>query len=155
MVEQKDERTTAIGLATFAFEYIDSAMLVNQARGEVTLLSRASYTPAYFLVLHGIELCLKSFLLHKGVELKVLESSYRHDLKKCLSEANKQGLTDVFEFTEEDQLAFDLLIEINKNNQLRYIQTGFKTYPHWTIVEPFAVRLHKAVAKVVKGRSFG
>jgi hypothetical protein len=47
--QPKIERTTSVGLARFAYEYIDAAMLVDNAKGEVGLLSQASYTPAYFL----------------------------------------------------------------------------------------------------------
>ena len=154
MTQGKIERTTAIGLARFAYEYIEAAMIVDAEKGEVGLLSRASYTPAYFLALHGIELCLKSFLLHKEVDVESLGKKYRHDLKKCLRESNSRGLTKIFQFTADDERAFNLLIELNKENQLRYIQTGFKTYPLWSIVEPLAVRLHQAVAKEVGLRSF-
>ena len=62
MTETKAERTTAVGLARFAYEYIDAAILVDEAKGEVGLHSQASYTPAYFLALHGIELCFKEGL---------------------------------------------------------------------------------------------
>jgi len=154
MTQTKIERTTAVGLARFAYEYIDAAILVDEAKGEVGMLSRASYTPAYFLALHGIELCLKSFLLHKGVDVESLTKHYRHDLNKCLIEANARELKNIFEMNEGDLLAFKLLVELNKEQQLRYTQTGFKTYPLWSIVEPLAVRLHQAVAKEVGYRSF-
>lgn len=154
MTQTKIERTTAIGLARFAFEYIDAAMLVDEAKGEVGLLSQASYTPAYFLALHGIELCLKSFLLHKGVDVETLSKNYGHNLNKCLVESNARGLNNIFEFNDGDRSAFNLLVDLNKEQQLRYIQTGFKTYPLWSIVEPLAVRLHQAVAKEVGYHSF-
>jgi hypothetical protein len=154
MTQTKIERTTPIGLARFAFEYIDAAILVDEAKGEVGLLSQASYTPAYFLAVHGIELCLKSFLLHKGVDLESLSKHYGHNLNKCLVEANARGLKNIFEMNEGDRRAFDLLVELNREHQLRYIQTGFKTYPLWSIVEPLAVRLHQAVANEVGYHSF-
>jgi hypothetical protein len=154
MTQTKIERTTAVGLARFAYEYIDAAMLVDEAKGEVGMLSHASYTPAYFLVVHGIELCLKSFLLYKGVDVESLSKNYGHNLKKCLVESNARGLTVFFEMNENDHRAFNLLVELNKEHQLRYIQTGFKTFPLWSIVEPFAVRLHQAVAKEVGYHSF-
>lgn len=154
MTQTKAERTTAIGLARFAYEYIDAAMLVDQAKGEVGLLSQASYTPAYFLALHGIELCFKSFLLHNGVDVESLGKDYGHNLNKCLVASNARGLNKIFEMNEDDTRAFSLLIELNREHQLRYIQTGLKTYPLWSIVEPFAVRLHQAVAKAVGYHSF-
>jgi len=154
MKDTKAERTTAIGLARFAYEYIDAAILVDNAKGEVGLLSQASYTPAYFLALHGIELCFKSFLLYKGVDVESLGKDYGHNLNKCLIASNARGLNNIFEMNEDDIRAFNLLVELNKEHQLRYIQTGFKTYPLWSIVEPLAVRLHQAVAKEVGYHSF-
>lgn len=154
MTQTKIERTTPVGLARFAYEYIDAAMLVDEAKGEVGLLSQASYTPAYFLATHGIELCLKSFLLHKGVGVESLSKYYGHNLNKCLIESNERGLKDLFELNEDDSRAFELLVELNKENQLRYIQTGLKTYPLWSIVEPLMVRLHQAVAREVGYHSF-
>lgn len=153
-VQPKIERTTAIGLARFAYEYIDAAMLVDNAKGEVGLLSQASYTPAYFLALHGIELCFKAFLLHRGVDVETLVKDYGHNLNKCLVESNARGLKNIYEMNDDDRRAFELLIELNREHQLRYIQTGFKTYPLWSIVEPLAVRLHQAVAKEVGYHSF-
>lgn len=153
-IQPKIERTTAIGLARFAYEYIDAAILVDEAKGQVGLLSQASYTPAYFLALHGIELCLKAYLLHKGVDVEALGKNYGHNLNKCLVESNARGLKTIFEMNDDDRRAFELLIELNREQQLRYIQTGFKTYPLWSIVEPLAVRLHQAVAKEVGYHSF-
>jgi len=148
------QRTTAVGLARFAYEYIDAAMLVDEAKGNVSLHSQASYTPAYFLAVHGIELCLKSYLLHTGVEVEALGKKYGHNLNKCLVESNARGLTTIFEMSADDKNAFQLLVEINIDHQLRYIQTGLKIYPLWSIVEPLAVRLHQAVAKKVGYHSF-
>jgi hypothetical protein len=118
------------------------------------LLSQASYTPAYFLALHGIELCFKSFLLHNGVDIESLVNDYGHNLNKCLVASNARGLNKIFEMNEDDTRAFNLLIELNREHQLRYIQTGFKIYPLWSIVEPLAVRLHQAIAKEVGYRTF-
>ena len=119
MTETKAERTTAVGLARFAYEYIDAAMLVDEAKGEVGLLSQASYTPAYFLALHGIELCFKSFLLHKGVDVESLGKDYGHNLNKCLVASNARGLNKIFDMNEDDTRAFNLLIELNREHQLR------------------------------------
>lgn len=152
--QQKTERTTAIGLARFAYEYIDAAILVDEAKVEAGLYPQASYTPAYFLAVHGIELCLKSFLLHKGVDVETLSKNYGHNLSKCHAESNARGLERIFQMTDEDHQAFELLVDLNRDHQLRYIKTGFKTYPLWSVVEPLAVRLHQAVAKEVGFRSF-
>ena len=65
-----DEQTTATGLARYAFEYIEAAMLVDADAAEKMPGNMISPTPAYFLALHGIELTLKAYLRQKGVTVK-------------------------------------------------------------------------------------
>lgn len=43
---------------------------------------------------------------------------------------------------------------LNDGHGLRYIRTGMKQFPLWSIVEPLAVRLHQVVAPMVGYRSF-
>ncbi|WP_266233217.1 hypothetical protein [Paraburkholderia sp. CNPSo 3076] len=47
-----------------------------------------------------------------------------------------------------------MLVRLNELHGLRYIRTGMKQFPLWSIVEPLAVRLHQAVAPVVGYRTF-
>jgi hypothetical protein len=77
----EEDRTTAVGLARYAYEYIEAAMLVEH---NDPTPSHISPVPAYFLALHGIELTLKSYLRHKGVTAKELRGQkYGHDLHAC------------------------------------------------------------------------
>lgn len=155
MQNTDNQRTTAIGLARYAYEYIDAAIIVDEEKAEDKAYAIVSYTPAYFLIVHGIELTLKAYLMQKGIDIETLRSKeFGHDLDKCLEKANKLGFEKIFVMTDADKQAYELLIEINKEHQLRYIQTGFKRYPLWSIVEPLAVRMHQAVAKEVGIKSF-
>lgn len=101
--------------------------------------------PAYFLLTHGIELTLKAYLRHAGLSVEELQK-VGHDLDTLYSKACELKLTDLHQLTAEDAEAFNLLVTINQFHQLRYIQTGPKTFPLWSIAEPLAVRLHQAVA---------
>jgi hypothetical protein len=148
------ERTTPLGLARYAFEYMDAAIIVNDARGTRTLLSQAAYTPAYYLAFHSIELSLKAYLLSKGEELKQLPMRYGHDLQHLYDSAMVLGLKNDFEQDERDLVALHLLIDLNANQQLRYLRTGFKQFPAFSIVEPFGVRLHQAISKSINSRTF-
>ena len=141
--QTEDERTTAIGLARFAYEYIDAAMLVDQEHGSRRGFERVSPVPAYFLALHGIELSFKSYLLHQGVTVRELRSRkhFGHDLRRCYREANALGLREVFKVRAADLRAMLLLLHLDEKHGLRYIRTGFKRFPSWAIVEPFAVLL--------------
>jgi hypothetical protein len=69
-------------------------------------------------------------------------------------QAKQLKLRDFFKETQEDINAMELLVALNVDNGLRYIQTGYKKFPLWSIVEPLAVRMHQAVAPLVGYRSF-
>lgn len=151
----EDDRTTAIGLARYAYEYIDAAMLVDKQHGERQGFEHISPIPAYFLAMHGIELTLKSFLRFKGVAAKELRArELGHDLRACYRKAKELGLRDIFRMRADDLRAMLLLLRLNELQGLRYIRTGAKAYPPWAIVEPLAVRLHQAIGPVVGFKSF-
>lgn len=154
MTTQNDERTTAQGLARYAYEYMDAALIVDEVKGAQTMLSQASYTPAYYLAFHSIELSLKAYLLKRGVTLKQLTKTYGHDLQRLYDEAKNEHLLNDFKEDQRDVDALHLLIDLNADNQLRYLQTGYKTFPLFSIVEPFGVRLHQAISKSVGMRTF-
>ena len=54
-----EDRTTAIGLARYAYDYLHAAIVVEM---NDPTPNHISPVPAYFLALHGIELTLKAFL---------------------------------------------------------------------------------------------
>ncbi len=143
---------SALGMMTYAYEYIDSAMILDHSTESGNLNDRVSRFPVYFLVSHGIELTYKAYLLHKNIPYKHIYNEIGHDLKKCCDESSKQGLN--FKYSAEDIVAIDLLSELNKDHQFRYIKIGLKKIPYWSIVEPLAVRLHQIVAKEVGARTF-
>ncbi|OAK58254.1 hypothetical protein A3K87_29055 [Variovorax paradoxus] len=151
----EDDRTTSTGLARYAFEYIQAARLVDED-AEKRLTPRAtSPIPAYFLAYHGIELSLKAYLRHRGLSPRALASkAYGHDLHSCYRKAKELGLLTVFKEHPDDKQALSLLADLNVNHGLRYIKTGAKVFPSWSIVDPLAVRLHQAVAPLVGFHSF-
>lgn len=148
MDPERNSRTTAIGLARYAKEYLEAAIVVEQEMGSKKEHVTVSPIPAYFLLTHGIELTLKSYLRHAGLSVEDL-SKVGHDLKALYAKAQELGLDALYQMTAKDAEAFVLLVAVNEFHQLRYIQTGFKTFPLWGVAEPFAVRLHQAVAPKV------
>lgn len=150
MDAERNSRTTAIGLARYAKEYLAAAIVVDQEMGKGKVYAHVSPMPAYFLLTHGIELTLKAYLRHMGLTVEQLGArDLGHNLKALYARACELGLNDLYQLTAEDVEAFDLLVAVNEFHQLRYIQTGFKTFPFWSVAEPFAVRLHQAVAPKV------
>ena len=75
-----------------------------------------------------------------------------------LADRNPDGI--VFDLTLRNDLAVNtvvtndadamrMLVGLNEHQGLRYIRTGMKHFPLWSLVEPLAVRLHQAVATEV------
>ena len=152
---ERNSRTTAIGLARYAKEYIDAALVVDIEMGKGDEYAFVSPIPAYFLLVHGIELTFKSYLRHEGLTVEQLEKrALGHDLAALHAKANDLGLKAFFALTASDVEAFKMLIELNENHQLRYIQTGWKRFPSWAIASPLAIRLHQAVAALMGAKSF-
>ena len=150
-----EERTTAIGLARFAFEYIEAARLVDSNHRDRRPRSLISPMPAYFLAHHGLELTFKSYLRHKGVTVRELGSKrYGHDLDACYRGAKRLGLLAIFIEHQADVGAMQMLVDMNHDHGLRYIKTGSRQFPHWSAIESVAVRLHQAVAPVVGYKTF-
>lgn len=152
----EDDRTTAIGLARYAYEYIEAALLVDDHAADKKPEIQVSPIPAYFLALHGIELTLKSYLRHNGVPLRDLRSNalFGHDVHACYRKAKELGLLERFKEQPADVNAMRMLIDLNDHQGLRYIKTGAKQFPFWSLVAPLAVRLHQAVAPVVGYKTF-
>lgn len=150
-----DDRTTAIGLARYACEYIDAALVVDNEYAKNHPGDQISPMPAYFLAYHGIELTLKAYLRKAGLTPPELWSrKYGHDLHACYDKAKELGLLNIFKETNEDLSAMHLLVGLNDRHGLRYIRIGMKQFPLWPIVDSLVVRLHQAVAPAVGYRPF-
>ncbi len=145
--------TTSIGLTRYAFDYIEAALVLEESAANKVPSDHISPIPAYFLAIHGIELCLKAFLMHRGLSLKELRG-LSHNLHALFRKSKELGLLDNFTVHPNDMVAMNLLITLNKDSGLRYIKTGLKEFPSWSIVEPLAVRLHQSVAGLVRFKTF-
>ena len=144
------KRLPSIGLARYAYEYIEAAELVDSHEADEHPSRMISPIPAYFLAVHGIELTLKAYLRYYGVTVRDLSSKkFGHDLHACYRKAKELGLLDRFKEHVNDVEAMRLLVDLNRDHGLRYIKTGSKQFPLWSIVYPLAVRLHQAVAPAV------
>lgn len=144
-----EDRTTALGLARYAYEYIAAAILVDEHHAEHRGVDAITPMPAYFLAMHGIELTLKAYLRQHVSVRKLRSREFGHDLRACYRKAKELGLRDVYKMRSDDLRALVLLLDLNTNQGLRYIFTGAKRFPSWSIVKPFAVQLHQAIAPLV------
>lgn len=146
-LEPAEDRTSAVGLARYAFDYLEAALVVDERLGRGTEYSRIAPVPAYFLLSHSIELTLKAYLRHCGITVDKLASrKYGHNLQVCFDQSIELGLGTIFRPFAADANILGTLVQMNAGHQLRYIQTGTKTFTYWRPAESFAVRLHQAVS---------
>lgn len=140
-----DDRTTAIGLARYAFEYIEAALVVDDHMGQRKEFKVVAPIPALYLAGHGIELSLKAYLRHHGVSVRKLQK-LGHDLDRCYRRAIELGLHKIFKPHIAEEGALELLNGLYAAKELEYIRTGMKHFPTFALVSRLAVRLHNAAA---------
>lgn len=100
--------------------------------------------------MHGIELTLKAFLRHHDVTVRELGSKkYGYDLHACYRKAKELGLLKLLKEHANDVDAMRMLVDLNQGHGLRYIRTGAKQFPLWSVVYPLAAQLHQAIAPAV------
>jgi hypothetical protein len=96
-----------------------------------------------------MELSLKAFLLHKGVTLRKLRTSFGHNLGKCLKKAEDLGLYSSVMFDESELDAFSALDDLYSTKQLEYIVTGNKTFPIFGFIHSMSQKLITAIGPMV------
>ena len=151
-------RTTPIGLARYAYEYLEAGMLVDERLGEQPGHELISPIPAYYLAMHSIELSFKAFMCSRGMTIGELsKKKYGHNIKACYRKARELGLLRDLEIGLSDLRAIVMLMRLDAGpaHAMRYIKTGHKRFPSWAIVQPLAVRLHQVVSALVGyGKTF-
>ena len=127
MDAERNSRTTAIGLARYAKEYLEAAIVVDQEMGKRAAFIRVSPIPAYFLLTHGIELTLKAYLRFAGLAVEQLGArDLGHDLKALYAKACELGLGDLYQMTAEDAEALELLAAVNEFTNCAISRLGLK-----------------------------
>jgi len=142
-------RTTPIGLARYAAEFLEAALAADDKMGLKDGFEIVAPIPVMFLVAQSIELSLKAFLLHRGVSLRELRRDFGHALHRSLRKAKELGLLDVVRLSDEDLAAIELLDALYSTKQLQYIVTGAKTFPVFGPLERVSLRLAHDIGRAV------
>ncbi|PKN84168.1 MAG: hypothetical protein CVU51_10995 [Deltaproteobacteria bacterium HGW-Deltaproteobacteria-1] len=142
-------RTTPIGLARYAREFYDAAIIVDEK-----LCLRHGYelvpsVPVMYLTAHSIELILKAFLLFKGVSLTKLKCKYGHDIEKAFSKANELGLDESVKFDLNEVAVLKTLNVLYSSRQLNYIIKGTKQFPAFAMIRTLAAKMLNTIAPMV------
>jgi hypothetical protein len=128
----------------------DGALAVDDTLGMKADYARVSPVSVLYLIGHSMELSLKAFLLHKGVELRRLRSKdLSHKLGKCLEKAKTLGLLDAATFDDDELGAFAVLDELYSTKQLEYIVTGYKSFPIFGYVQAMSRKLLASIGPMV------
>lgn len=142
-------RTKPIGLARYATDFFNAAIAADDVLGHREGYEIVAPAPVMFLVGQAMELALKAFLLHKGVELRKLRYDYGHELHRALKKAKELGLYEIVPLTDEEEATVELLNTLYASKQLQYIVSGAKTYPVFGPLETVGRKLVFGIGPVV------
>jgi hypothetical protein len=142
-------RSTPLGFVRYASEFYQAARTVDDTIGHKRGYEIVAPIPALFLIGQSIELSLKAFLLHKGVSLRDLRSTYGHELRRALKKAKELGVHSSITLSRNDEGLLGILDELYSTKQLQYTVTGMKTFPSYGELERIAQRLLEAIGPVV------
>jgi hypothetical protein len=138
---------TSVGVIRYAKEFLEAAIAVDDSIGMRSEYSIIPPTPVLFLLGHSMELSLKSYLIHKGVQNDTLKNrKIGHDLIKCLKMALTLGLTDVVSISEDDRDIIHILNKLYSCKQLEYCYIGCKEFPAFGNIKKIAVNLVNSVS---------
>jgi HEPN domain-containing protein len=137
---------TAIGLARYAREYFDSAKAADHVVGNRKGYEIVAPSPVMFLIAHSLELALKAYLFHRGQKnLK----SHGHDLSKLWRVCQQNGIHQLVHLNPDEWNLLQLISRLHVSTELRYIDTGYKTFPVYGPLEQLTEKILNAVCPAV------
>ncbi len=137
---------SAIGLARYAREYFESAQAADAVVGARKGYEIVAPSPVMFLTAQSIELALKAYLCHSG---KKNLKSYGHDLSRVWCVCQQNGINVLVQLSAEEISTLKLISHLHSSTELRYIDTGFKTFPVFGPLEQLAKKLLDAICPAV------
>lgn len=114
--------TSPAGFLNAANSYFLSAQILQIAAGDSDKSPPPfSYLPRLLLIQHGWELALKAFLRASGTSEALLSGpKYGHRLGSLLTESEKFGLRNSFDFSDDGKKLFDALDRAIERHETRY-----------------------------------
>jgi hypothetical protein len=144
------KKTTSVGLLHYANEFFDCAIAADDEIGHRPGFELIAPIPVMYLIGHSIELCLKSYLMFRGVPLSDLKSNkYGHNLMKCLKKAEDLGLTEHIKLDDHERSALVVLNKLYSTKQLNYLVTGAKEFPVFGHLQMVNTKLLDAISPLV------
>lgn len=144
MIDDCEDRTTAVGLYHYGHAYHEAARALSVAKFRTTHPD----APLTYLYFHAIELFLKAYLRAHNHTVQELERRFRHDIERMRERAIELG----FDFQDEDLVVLGYMGKTPVVMNSRYISTGFFSRPTNEALERTATGLrfttHAAVSQI-------
>lgn len=142
-MEDQEPTLTPQILARYSIEFFKTALAADNRLENKNQYGLIASFPVMYLIGHSIELCLKSFLLEKGVSRKKLERKYGHNLTKIYNKATALGFIELLSGIEKKHL--EMLNDIYQSKILNYPETGGYAIPLFSALEEINEKLIKAI----------
>ena len=148
MTDDREGRTTAVGLYNYGHSYHEAARALSVTKFRATHRD----SPLSYLYYHAIELFLKAYLRTHGHTVDDLERRFRHDIKKMRKRVIELG----FDFQDEDLVVLAYMEQTPVVINSRYISKGLCSRPSTEALERTATSLrfttHAAVGQISEVR---
>lgn len=138
-------------MARYAIDFYAAAIAVDDRLGDQPGHEIIAPAPAYYLLGHALELGLKAYLLERGSSLVHVKDDLKHNLERCLAEAEDTGLSARVPLTDEDRGVIRVLNSLYWGKQFEYIETGAKTFPIFGSIQSVASRLLLGIVDEIPG----
>jgi HEPN domain-containing protein len=140
-LKEDEKRTTSMGLFNQAEAYWLSAMALEEA----AIKSGFAGHPVRFCYYHALELYLKALLRQKYAPGTIADK-FGHNSKRLVKEAKTLGLV----VTDEDRDVFYLIGNTDAMIDVRYMRTGFKTWPTLEALRGTAKNVREGVGALLR-----
>ena len=144
MTDDREDRTTAVGLYHYGHSYHEAARALSQAKFRATHPD----APLTYLYFHAIELFLKAYLRANGHTVADLERRFGHNIERMRKRACELG----FDFQDEDLEVLSYMEQTPIVMNSRYISTGYFQRPANEALERTATSLrfttHESVSRI-------
>jgi hypothetical protein len=138
MVGDEISDPSPYGMLRYAEDYRIAA---DRVIGDCNPLESRLLMPSYNLIAQSIELSLKAYLLSKGLTSSRLRGPLLgHNLSGLIAEAGSLGLNDLVSLDDFDRQLVSSLSRHYETHEFRYIRTGVKELPFWSLISPLAKR---------------
>ena len=139
-------RASPTGFRTRGMDFVDAGVVLLEAHqhslSEQQRLFRTPPFPVYYNLLHGIELLLKSFLLHTGVTLQNVENRVGHKIDNALNDCLKRGLLDVCPHLNDTMIGnLRAISPMYASKEFEYLSVGATHLPHVEDIQDVATEL--------------